>query len=72
MVYGDFPEEIMRTAYQKIASTAGNENLVDIAERICADLDSLLVEHIWPTEKKTQEQRQAEEIARPNKKTKKQ
>ena len=63
--------ELMRKAYQKLISGPfADSNLVDIAERICADLDRLLVEHIWPTEKKTQEQRQAEEIARPNKKTK--
>jgi len=41
-----------------------NENLVDIAEAICANLDKLLIEKIWPAEKKEQRKRQAAELKR--------
>ena len=65
MVYGAFSESIMRTAYKRLlTSPLANENLVDIAESICADLDRLLVEKIWPAEEKQQKQRQAAELKR--------
>ncbi len=65
MVYGAFDEKIMHAAYERLLkSPLAEENLVDIAETICADLDKLLVEKIWPAEKKTQKQRQAAEIKR--------
>ena len=70
MVYGAFPEDLMHKAYDRlIASPSGEANLVDIAETICADLDRLLVEHVWPTEEKEKRRRQAAELARPNKNT---
>ena len=65
MVYGAFTEKIMRAAYDRLmASPLADENLVDIAETICSDLDRLLVEKIWPTEEKKQQQRQAAELKR--------
>ena len=65
MVYGAFSESIMHAAYDRLlASPLANENLVDIAESICADLDRLLVEKIWPTEETRQRQRQAAELKR--------
>ena len=65
MVYGAFTEKIMRAAYDRLmASPLSDKNLVDIAETICSDLDRLLVEKIWPTEEKRQQQRQAAEIKR--------
>ena len=65
MVYGAFDEKIMHAAYDRlIRSPLAEENLVDIAESICADLDRLLVEKIWPAEKKAQQKRQAAELKR--------
>lgn len=65
MVYGAFTETIMRAAYDRLlASPLANENLVDIAESICADLDRLLVENIWPAEEKQKRKRQAAELKR--------
>ena len=65
MVYGAFTEKIMRAAYDRLmASPLADENLVDIAENICSDLDRLLVEKIWPAEEKKQQQRQAAELKR--------
>ena len=65
MVYGAFTETIMRSAYERLlASPMANENLVDIAESICADLDRLLVENIWPAEETRKRQRQAAELKR--------
>ena len=65
MVYGAFSEKIMRAAYDRLlASPLAEENLVDIAESICADLDRLLVEKIWPAEEKEQKRRQAAEMKR--------
>ena len=66
MVYGAFPEELMHGAYQKLLSgPMADGNLADFAENICADLDRLLVEKIWPAEKEEKQRRQAAEMARP-------
>ena len=65
MVYGAFPEELMHQAYNRLISgPMCEENLVDIAERICSDLDRLLVEHIWPAEEEELKRKQAAEMAR--------
>ena len=62
---GAFDEKIMHAAYDRlIKSPLAEENLVDIAETICADLDRLLVEKIWPAEKKAQQKRQEAELKR--------
>ena len=67
MVYGAFPEQIMREAYQKlITSPMGQMNLIDTAPDICAELDRLLVEKIWPAKKKRQQMLQEKEMERPN------
>lgn len=69
MVYGAFQEPIMREAYRKLMdSPMGQMNLVDTAPDICAELDRLLVEKIWPTNKKRQQRLQEKELERPNRK----
>ena len=66
MVYGAFPEDLMRMAYQKlIIGPLADSNLIDVAENICADLDRFLVEKIWPAEDKENQRKQAAEMARP-------
>ena len=68
MVYGAFPEDLMQKAYQKlIVGPLADSNLSDIAEAVCADLDRLLVEKIWPAEKEEKQRKQAAEMARPRK-----
>ncbi len=65
MVYGAFDEKIMKAAYDRlIKSPLADGNLVNIAETICANLDRLLVEKIWPAEEKAREKRQAAEVRR--------
>ena len=69
MVYGAFQEPIMREAYRKLMdSPMGQMNLVDTAPDICAELDRLLVEKIWPASKKRQQRLQEKELERPNRK----
>lgn len=52
MVYSAFPGEIMRGAYHKVVTSPMNQqNLSDCAKDICAELDRLLVEEIWPEQK---------------------
>lgn len=49
MVYSAFEEGIMRDAYKKLQQSPMNDmNLSDCAKDICAVLDKLLVEKIWP------------------------
>lgn len=49
MVYSAFSEEIMRNAYSKVVTGPMNSrDLSDCAKDICAELDRLLVEKIWP------------------------
>lgn len=52
MVYSAFSEQIMREAYENVVNSPMNSrNLSDCAKEICADLDKLLVEKIWPENK---------------------
>jgi hypothetical protein len=52
MVYSAFTEDIMRKAYTDVVNSPMNDrNLSDCAKDICADLDRLLVEKIWPEKK---------------------
>lgn len=52
MVYSAFTEDIMRNAYEKVLTSPMNDrNLSDCAREICAELDRLLVEEIWPQKK---------------------
>lgn len=52
MVYSAFTEDIMRKAYINIANSPINQrNLSDCSKEICAELDRLLVEEIWPQKK---------------------
>lgn len=52
MVYSAFTEDIMRKAYTKVVNSSMNQrNLSDCAKEICAELDRLLVEKIWPEKK---------------------
>lgn len=65
MVYGVFTEEIMRGAYRKLLlSPLGNRDLVDSAEEICAELDRLLVDVLWPERMRQLKKLQAKEIER--------
>lgn len=53
MVYGAFEESIMRESYlHLISSPLGEKDLTESAVEICADLDRLLVEKIWPAKGK--------------------
>lgn len=66
MVYGAFQEPIMREAYgQLLQSPLGQNDLLDSATDICAVLDRLLVEKIWPAKKKQHCYLQEREQARP-------
>ncbi len=72
MVYGAFSEEIMREAYQRLLhSPMGAYDLYDTAVDICADLDRLLVEKIWPATKIRQQRLQEKELERPSQRTEK-
>ena len=52
MVYSAFTEDVMRKAYTDVVnSPLNNKNLADCAKEICAELDRLLVEKIWPEQK---------------------
>ncbi len=49
MVYGAFDEATMKASYlHLIQSPLGEKDLTESAVEICADLDRLLVEKIWP------------------------
>lgn len=66
MVYGAFPEPVMRRSYEELLrSPLGQCDLVDSATEICASLDRLLVEKIWPAKENRHKQRQARELSRP-------
>ena len=68
MVYGAFPELVMRRSYQElIKSPLGQCDLIDSAMEICAGLDRLLVEQIWPAKENRHKQRQAKELSRKTK-----
>lgn len=68
MVYGAFSEKIMHKAYTRLLqSPLGKSDLVDSAIDICAELDRLLVEQIWPEKAKRQQQTQVEELKRSEK-----
>ena len=65
MVYGAFDEAIMRKAYQELlASPLGERTLIDSAVEICGQLDRLLIEKIWPEQKKRRSYMQQKEIER--------
>lgn len=67
MVYGVFTEAIMREAYRKLlASPMGNRDLAESAGDICAELDRLLIEVLWPERLKQQKQLQVKELERRN------
>jgi len=66
MVYGAFSESIMRKAYEELLlSPMSDYDLVDSAVDICAELDRLLVEKIWPAKTKQDKRRQEKELERP-------
>lgn len=48
MVYSAFDEAVMHSAYKEIIQTFDKDNLSECAKEICACLDKLLVEKIWP------------------------
>lgn len=66
MVYGAFDESFMRAAYGEIARGAlRDRDLADTAIDICAALDKILVDRIWPAKKERLKRLQENEIARP-------
>ena len=71
MVYGAFDEGIMRKAYDGLLnSPLGQCDLIDGASEICAQLDRMLVQEIWPAISVRQKHMQAKEQFRPLKQTK--
>ena len=72
MVYGAFPEKVMLRVYQELMQTPlGRSDLVLSAPEICAQLDQLLVEKIWPAESAHHKRMQAKETERHNDKRQK-
>lgn len=68
MVYGAFDESFMRKAYAELLrSPLGEYDLMAIAPEICAQLDRILVEKIWPANTKKQKRLQELESQRPEK-----
>ena len=65
MVYGAFPEGIMREAYKKLQNSAEWENnLSDCAIEICEELDRFLVENLWQEQERQAKEKQQKECAR--------
>ena len=65
MVYGAFDEALMRSAYKELLSDRlGQCDLMDSAPEICARLDRLLVESIWPARSRNQRRLQELETHR--------
>ncbi len=66
MVYGAFQECIMRRAYEELLrSPMGQNDLIDSAIDICAELDRLLIEKIWPEKSRRRQKLQKKELERP-------
>lgn len=69
MVYGAFEESVMKKAYQRLLSSPlGRLDLTDGASAVCAELDRMLIEEIWPAKAKKKRRLQAKELERPSKK----
>ena len=65
MVYGAFDERIMRKSYEALLkSPLGACDLADSALEICARLDRILVDEIWPEKENRRLRRQAKELER--------
>ena len=65
MVYGAFTEGVMRQAYRRLLqSPMGSRDLVESAGDICAELDRLLIEVLWPEKMREQKRLQAKELER--------
>ena len=65
MVYGAFDEALMRSAYKELLlDRLGQCDLMDSAPEICARLDRLLVESIWPARSRNQRRLQELETHR--------
>lgn len=66
MVYGAFDESVMRKTYEElINSPLGQIDLLEGALDICAVLDRLLVEKIWPAKDQKKKRLQEKELERP-------
>ena len=66
MVYGAFNEAIMKKTYQElIGSPLGQIDLLEGALDICAVLDKLLIEKIWPAKDQKKRRLQEKELERP-------
>lgn len=65
MVYGAFPEAIMRKAYERLLNTPlCDGNLAENAVAICTELDRMLVQEIWPERARSQRLKQQKELER--------
>ena len=68
MVYGVFDEPLMRKAYLGILKDPlGQSDLSDSAAEICARLDRMLVNTVWPADSAYKRILQKRELARPDK-----
>ena len=66
MVYGVFDEALMRKAYLEIMNDPlGQSDLSDSAAEICARLDRMLVNAVWPADSARRRDLQKKELARP-------
>ena len=71
MVYGVFDETLMRKAYLQILNDPlGQSDLSDSAAEICARLDRMLVNTVWPADSARRRTLQKKELARPEKQSK--
>ena len=68
MVYGVFDEALMHKAYLGILKDPlGQSDLSDSAAEICARLDRMLVNTVWPADSAYKRILQKRELARPDK-----
>ncbi len=66
MVYGAFTEKTMHAFYTELMKgPMADRDLMESADEICAGLDRLLVEKIWPAKKERKRRRQEKELERP-------
>ena len=66
MVYGAFDEKFMRKAYAELTrGPLKDSDLSDTAIDICAVLDRVLVDRVWPARSERQRMLQEKELARP-------
>lgn len=66
MVYGAFDEKLMRKAYADLMrGPLKDQDLSDTAIDVCAVLDRVLVDRVWPARSEKQRRLQEKELSRP-------